>query len=433
MAQVTRVLQWIVVVSLGYVMFRPVSHNGMLLSALAAVFLASAGIAVLNRQKLAWQTITVLAIAVGLGIYGTLIGLSNPGVANGALVWIVAPVLYGAFVWAGSERLIRLVLAASAWITVVIAAIALIYVAFCVAGMRDSLPRWIVNELGLAFGLSSGVTSITFYSLSTLVATAPMWLTAIVLPRHALLPPKWLSALAGATAFLASLVAGRAAITIVTIAVPILVWIVWRIYSHAMPRRRWVSLVPILVGGGAALTVAALAILGNQSVPQALGRVLSLVTGSGRSLGDRIRAEESVELIRGWLDSPVFGHGLGATIEGYARNATRPWNFELQYHLILFQLGIVGAIGILACATVAVIAVLRAFRSSPRSAPVLFVTLAGAAALLIANASNPYMQAPGNVWSMYLALMVVNVSLTRMRPAQEVQSQSTTIPVPETN
>lgn len=411
------VFRWLIVIALGYVMLRPVSHNALLLPALALVAAGSLGLVVTSRPFCfpARPIIVVLTLVLITAAYGTLLGIGNPGLVYGVLVWIVAPVLYGFFVWAGDEKLIRMVLFAAAVATIAISAIALIYVALSIAGFRD-VPAWLIAQLGLSFdGHSFGITTITLYGLSTLVATCPLWLTALVLPRHRLLPSKWLSGVAGVAAFLTSLVAGRAAITIVALTVPIAVWIVWRIYSWRRPRTRLTAAAPMAVAATAGVAVLALSVLGNGSVARAWDRVASIVTGSGQTIEDQIRTEESHELIAGWLVSPVFGHGLGAVIPGYSRNESRPWNFELQYHLILFQMGIVGALLMLAVTVVGAIAVVRSFRAAPDLAPVLFVSIAGAAALLIANASNPYLQAPGNMWALFLLLALVNVALSKSR------------------
>ncbi|KRC49313.1 hypothetical protein ASE16_11170 [Leifsonia sp. Root227] len=415
--------RWVIVISLAYVMFRPVSHNSLLLPALGLVAAGSLGLVVTAHpfRLPARPIVVVFALVFLTGIYGSLLGIGNPGLANGVLVWIAAPILFALLVWAADETLIRMILLAAAIMTIAISAIALSYVALSVAGFRE-FPAWLVGQLGLSFdGHSFGITTITLYGLSTLVATCPLWLTALILPRHRLLPGKWMSGLAGVAAFLTSLVAGRAAITIVALIVPIAVWIVWRVYSWRRPRTRFVAFAPLVVAALAALAILALSALGNSAVARAWDRVASIITGSGQTIEDQIRAEESHELIAGWLSSPVLGHGFGAVIPGYSRNESRPWNFELQYHLILFQVGIVGALVMLVAAVVGVLALIRSFRVTPELAPVLFVVTAGASALLIANASNPYLQAPGNMWALFLLLALINVALLGGRRTSAAQ------------
>jgi O-antigen ligase len=123
------------------------------------------------------------------------------------------------------------------------------------------------------------------------------------------------------------------------------------------------------------------------------------------------RAEQASRLLGAWEQRPIQGYGFGAVIEGYARNDARPWNFELQYHLILFQTGLVGAacglvmLGNLSKATRRTIARNQAMRQP------LVVAATGAITMLLVNATNPYLQAPGHMWPLYLMLAVVNSGL----------------------
>ena len=56
------------------------------------------------------------------------------------------------------------------------------------------------------------------------------------------------------------------------------------------------------------------------------------------------RTSQSSQLIEGFMNHFFFGNGAGATIPGFYRNDNSPWMFELSYHLVLFQSGIVGAV-----------------------------------------------------------------------------------------
>lgn len=48
-------------------------------------------------------------------------------------------------------------------------------------------------------------------------------------------------------------------------------------------------------------------------------------------------------LIEWFKKEPFFGNGAGAVIPGFARSTKEPWNFELSYHEMLFQSGLIGA------------------------------------------------------------------------------------------
>jgi hypothetical protein len=149
------------------------------------------------------------------------------------------------------------------------------------------------------------------------------------------------------------------------------------------------------------------------SVSSAFSDAQALIFGGDETaaLQQDIRILEGQELLNGWSGSPIIGHGFGATLNGFDRDPNRPWNFELQYHLILFQTGVIGIlIGFLA-----LLFTLRQLRTAARATPqfasTLLVTTAGAASVLVANAIDPYLQAPGHMWAIYLPLAVANIML----------------------
>ncbi|GAA1886191.1 hypothetical protein [Lapillicoccus jejuensis] len=122
---------------------------------------------------------------------------------------------------------------------------------------------------------------------------------------------------------------------------------------------------------------------------------------------DAIRADEAGELAAGWHGSPVLGRGLGAVLpDGYRRNEARPWDFELQYAVVLMNVGVVGSLVLAACAALVLLAAVRAARRQPRSA--LVAGAAAALGVVVANATNPYLQAPGHQWTLFLGAGVAN-------------------------
>ncbi|TXN28214.1 O-antigen ligase family protein [Lacisediminihabitans profunda] len=423
------ICRWMITIALGYVMFLPVGHNTILLPSLGLIFAASLTLAIKGRRTIAGPAAIPILIVIAVGVYGSLIGISNPGVANGALVWIVAPILFGTWVWAGDKKLIRMVMFAAVIVTILISVIAVAYVALSMAGIR--VPQWIVTQLELNYnGNSFGATAITLYGLSTLVATGPMWLTASLLPQHPLLPKKPLVMVAGALSLLVSLLAGRSALTVVAIVVPVGAWVVWRIYSRRLPRSLRMKIAPLGVVVVVIVGILGAAAVGTNGFTRALKRLISVVTGTGQTISEKIRAEQSDQLVHAWFNSPIFGHGFGATIAGYSREEARPWNFELQYHLILFQVGLLGAVVLAIGVTFAILGLWRAVRMQPAMLAPVLVAAAGAAAMLVANASNPYLQAPGNMWPVYFVLMMLNVSLV---PKRNAEGQEPSVPVAAIN
>jgi hypothetical protein len=165
----------------------------------------------------------------------------------------------------------------------------------------------------------------------------------------------------------------------------------------------------VVRGGFAAVLLVIVGSAGARLLRIDLTSYVDAFAGGGVQQGDNsLRLNQIEVLVREGLRLPVFGHGVGATIPGYVRDPARPWNFELQYFLYFFQLGVVGLAALLTAAALA----LRAIRTSITVAtePLLTVQIAALAcalAILAANASNPYLQAVGHQWMLFLPAGVI--------------------------
>jgi hypothetical protein len=324
---------WISSACLAYLHVRPVGHNAVLLPVLATMGVVAAVTVVARRSWPARPVLVAIGAIIAVGVFGTVLGLGNPGVFNGTLVWILAPALYGLWVASGDKRLLKALFLTSAIFTTVISVAILLYIGGKLGLIPQLIPLILQDQGGFSFDtLGQNSTSISFYGLSTLVGAAPLWLTASVLPRHPLLPHKALSIVAAVTATVATMVSGRAALTVVTLVVPAVVWVVWRVITPSKPRSRLRAAAPFAAVAAVAGLIGVLAATGNTNVTNAFARVVSTVTGEGQTASDRIRDVQASRLIDEWSTSPLIGHGFGATIDGYVRSAGRPWDFELQYN-----------------------------------------------------------------------------------------------------
>ncbi|AWB96281.1 hypothetical protein DCE93_11990 [Agromyces badenianii] len=397
-------------VAFGYFLLRPVGHGEILYPLLALIAVSSVVALIVGRRRVSFEVVSVIGLVMVVGLYGTVIGVDNPGMSQNALVWLGAPLIFGAWVLAADERMLRSVLTTAAWCTIALSALIVLFVGTQLGVIPQIVPQWLVEETGAGFAFEDETTAIRLYGLSTLVAAAPMWITAALLPDHPLLPPRAVRVIAAVIAASAAMLGGRNAIVLVVLAVPA-VMLVWR----AMRRRS------TRVHPGAVLTGLLLlavgpfliqAVAGNAVVQRTVQNVLAFFEDGG---DQSIRVEQAARLLDAWQEAPYFGHGWGATIEGYYRSQERPWNFELQYHLLLFQVGLVGMLIVGAVVVLAVRAIARAVKVRPDLVSIFLVTSAGALGMLIGNATNPYLQAPGHMWAVWLPLMVANVALCNPR------------------
>lgn len=415
-AQARRLVTLVLAACLAYLIVRPVSNNAVLVPVLGLLGAASAAAIFLNKRRASREMMFTVGGIVLVGIFGTVVGLGNPGLYSGILVWIVAPVLFGAWAVAHDEKMLRVSLVTAAVATIVLCALIILFAAGEVGLMPQLIPPFLIEQSGAFFdatGLSMGLVALDFYGLSTLVAVAPLWITAAMLPSHPLLPKRGVLIAAASLSAIVTSLSGRSAIVVVALVVPCLVWLA----SRFLPGGGWRSLrtwrLPALFAALGAFGITGLALAGNTIVQRTYERVSGFITGEVTSIDDQLRAEQVDELLKAWSTSPLVGHGWGATINGYARSDERAWDFEMQYHLILFQVGIIGVLFLLAAVGFGAVGFYQALRRRADMAPLLLGTGAGALALLIANGTNPYLQAPGHMWSVYLVLGVVNVALIR--------------------
>lgn len=411
--------RWAAVLLLGYVLARPVSTNVVLVPVLAAIGALSAGAIVLARRRLAPGLLPALVVTFVFALVGLLVGATNPGFAGGFLVFVAAPLLWWMAATAVDERTLKAVFTTIAVVTVFVGGTIALYAAGNTGAVPQLVPSWLLDQYGAGFG-GGQYTEVRLYGLSTLVATGPLWVASLIVGRDSLLPPYWLRVLAVIAATAGTLSGGRRALALVLVLAPVLAWAI-----RALLRRRRSTGVVLRGRTVIAALVAVVAIgfapglLSGGVIGAAWQSLASYVTGStfpGESAADdRLRTYQADRLLAEWSDAPVFGHGFGATIDGFARDYKEPWRWELQYHGLLFQTGVVGVLLLLAGAFLTVHAVRRAARARPDLVPSMVTACTGAVAMLIGNATNPYLQAPGHVWSIFLPVALANVMLCSVR------------------
>lgn len=421
-----RAWRWVAVLLFGYVLARPVSSNVVLVPVLAAMGAVAVGAILVCRRRLSPVLLPCLLTTFTFAFVGLAAGPTTPGFWSSALVFVAAPLLYWLATAALDEKTLRLVFHAAAVVTTFIGTTVALYAAQNAGLVPSVVPSWLLNQYGAGFGQQAGAsfggsnyTQVRFYALSTLVATGPMWVGSLFVDRDSLLPPRWLRVTAALAATAGALTGGRRALALVLILTPVLVWLMKISMARPGSRRPSTKRRGGLVVGGLAAVVAVgffPGIFSGGVVGAAWQSVTSYAThGSftGASAAeDSVRNYQAARLIEAWSQSPVFGHGFGATMHDFWRDPIRPWRWELQYHALLFETGIVGALIVVFGVAATANTVLRAARTRPDLMPSLIVACAGAAGMLIGNASNPYLQAPGHVWSIFLPLAVANVILT---------------------
>lgn len=405
---------WVILATFGYVLMLPVGHTPVLLVALMCMALSSLFVVVIDRRTLVAELRIPAILSATLIILGVVVGVGNEGWAHSLIAWAAAPVLFWTWAAALTEDLIRNLLRIALWATVALSTITLL-IAFTI---QTSLPDAVLHPL--FGGSSSGVFGfgavVAIYGTSTLMATAPMWIVGSLLPRNSALPDRWWMVAAAVLSLVATVVSSRRATVGLVIIIPIIVLAAYwftrdKSASVHLSRKAW-----WFIAGG--VVVAIVAVVGASFtwvVRSTVLGVISLMTGQAQSIDERLRFEQIPKLWDGFLASPIWGSGFGATIDGYHTHPTRAWVFEMQYNMLLFQIGGVGALLLIGAVVLVLRALWKAVQARPDLRPTFAVTGAAALSILVGNALNPILEAPGHFWSVFLLIACINVALASTR------------------
>jgi O-antigen ligase len=104
-----------------------------------------------------------------------------------------------------------------------------------------------------------------------------------------------------------------------------------------------------------------------------------------------LREQQAPKLWNAFEHNPLLGDGLGAVVHPrFVRDPAAPWSYELTYLQLLFQMGVLGLLAVLALPLAVVRRGLREAGTGALRAP----PLGGAMAILgilVASATNPYL------------------------------------------
>jgi hypothetical protein len=170
---------------------------------------------------------------------------------------------------------------------------------------------------------------------------------------------------------------------------------------RTLRRCAWTLAVVVMIGG---LIVSA--------DPDVSHRLVNAVTGHNEfSTAERLA--QAPQLLRGFRRHPLLGSGLGATLpDGYTRDASEPWSFELTYLQLLFQLGIVGVLLAMTPIALGLWAGARSLLGAGlEQRPYTFAAVGGLAAFAITVAGNPYLITSVGTFTLAVLLALLDRAL----------------------
>ncbi len=122
---------------------------------------------------------------------------------------------------------------------------------------------------------------------------------------------------------------------------------------------------------------------------------------------NNVRALQTKYLIEGWMQSPILGQGVGRSLGNIGGINWSERGIEETYLVLLFQKGIIGlALNLMFYGWI-VINLIKNARNNSLLSGFYYALLSGMVSILIANASNPYMQTVGCLWMIYIPLGAV--------------------------
>ena len=119
------------------------------------------------------------------------------------------------------------------------------------------------------------------------------------------------------------------------------------------------------------------------------------------------RVSQAPKLWHAFLQNPVFGDGLGSVIRPkFVRDASAPWSYELTYLQLLFQLGVVGTLAVIA---LPLAGIWRGIRSMVGREAMVAPTAGamGILGVLVASATNPYLLSSFGMLGITIGLALV--------------------------
>lgn len=395
----SRLISLALVITLLFNTILPVSQNGVR-TALLALSAVIALVALLLKPKYTLDrgyTIAFLACLV-VGAFGVWIGLlnSNPGALFVSPLYLIFPLVYS-LIFVGLEprqhtSLIVRILFTALWVVPLLMIWHVLY-------HLGYIPFDIPFDFGQAY--NPAIPQMRFYSISSLVFLLP-FATIYLMTRAAQGHRDWLNAVPLFLGLIAAYLSGRRALMLVTLLVPPLIW-AWYIFRK--PRAMVASVVMLVYTGLAALLLFTYVPVMTNIVTPMMDKAVTYLTeefvkGSGGE-DEFVRAKQTELLLDSWHDSPLIGHGLGQAI-AYTRNSDRIWQYESQYAMMLSNLGLVGMIVFGLSTLWIIVTLVRLSRLAPTYAPMCLGLMAGLLSFIFANYSNPYFQAFGHLWGIFL-------------------------------
>lgn len=417
---------------LGWIVWLPVSTGMVLYPALLLVAATSLLLVVWRRTRPTRAAVVVWGVYYLWAVTWTAVSAArgNEGVWHQAALWLGLPLLWGTWSLSLRAAQVRRTVVVLLGVGCVAGTLMLLLALQGVTG-SPTFPAWLVELQDMRVVVSgTGEIEQNYLGLSSLVGVATFAVAAAVLPSSdTWLPHRAVVAPAAAVMFAAASVSGRRGLLLVVLLVLVtallvgvgLLLVQHRTFKHLSSYAAGVAVAAAVVVAFAAtplgqnLQILAGIDAGTAPAGTASDRAEAEAFDSLQAESDQLRSAQFTELVDAWRAQPLVGHGFGATLDSdFTRSDERPWMFEAEPLQALMNVGI---LGLLVAAGPVVLLLRRSLQAlaAGRHPRAVIAGLATLFAVVLASATNPYLQAPGHGWMLFLAAGITGAAL-RERP-----------------
>lgn len=119
------------------------------------------------------------------------------------------------------------------------------------------------------------------------------------------------------------------------------------------------------------------------------------------------RGKQAIALIEGWKTNLFFGHGTAANASVIRSDV--PGMYELTYLAILFQRGTIGFLIYVSVFAFLIFKMISLGMKYKEIRQFLFAIIAAFGCFLIANGTNPYLEAFDHLWYIFIPLVIIKL------------------------
>lgn len=333
-----------------------------------------------------------------IGLVGSAYGLivANPGALHVMTVMVIYPILFSFFSILYKPGDINKILVILFWCACVIIVIHALYI-FSAMGMDGGKSMLFLSQI---YNGDDGIyidghfVKYTLPSVSSMVFLVPCIFFKIVLKKS-----QWFSLIIFSLLIALSILANRRGIFITSGLVFLLALSILIFYKRLFHIHFGLLIACAIIGS--------LILLMNDNY------IFDRIISSLDFTYDRSNLERRYQwdaLMKGFMESPLFGAGAGAVAE-YVRSDTMPWAYELYYTSILFQYGLFGFISYAAGIVLLSCFMFKqviSYNLSRDSRTAVFCFFMGFIAFILATETNPYLAKFDYMWVIFIPVAMLN-------------------------